>query len=203
MPLGSWTRVLQPVSATVPGSLPLRNIAQWRCQSCRLCHRRRRRHSAVCNSLILTLTNLSPFIMNAHKGGTKTGEKDTRSVHAAGSLLDGPDGRTDGQFLVSVASSQFPLRVDCLSVCLSAWLSDYLTAFRQCCQTSRRTDVRHHRHWNFHYIFQTRADAWNKSKMPPQFGSAYEAKRVIKMYSYILFLPDITKPEKCIQLLIA
>lgn len=142
-PLGSCTRVLQPVSATVPGPLPLRNIAHWRCQSCRLCHRRRRRHCAVCNSLILTLTNLSPFIMNAHKGGTETGEKDTRSVHAAGSLLDGPDGSSLCQ--LPVPNSPFALTVY-LSVCLSAWLSDCLTAFRQCCQTDRRTDVRHHRH---------------------------------------------------------
>lgn len=39
--------------------------------------------------------------------------------------------------------------------------------------------------------------------MPPQFGSAHEAKRVIKMYSYALFLLDIMKPELlCMKLVV-
>lgn len=100
-----------------------------------------------------------------------------------------------------VASCQFPIPPSLwLSACQTVRLPDSIPSVLPDGQRDRGTgrqgtEVRHHRHWNFHYIFQTRTDAWNKSKMPPQFGSAYVAKRVIKMYSYALFLLDITKPE--------
>lgn len=101
-----------------------------------------------------------------------------------------------------VPNSQFPLRFDSLPVRLPDSIPSVLPDGQRDRGTGRQgTEVRHHRHWNFHYIFQTRTDAWNKSKMPPQFGSAYVAKRVIKMYSYALFLLDITKPEMlCMKL---
>lgn len=145
MPLGSWRRVLQPVSATVPGPLPLRNIAHWRCQSCRLCHCRRRRHSAVCNSLILTLTNLSPFIMNAHKGGTLKQAKRILGVctlQAACSTARTPGQTASSLCQLPVASSQFPLRVDCLSVCLSVCLPGCQTVWQHSVSAGRLTEGR-------------------------------------------------------------
>lgn len=85
--------------------------------------------------------------MNAHKGGAgtgETGEKDTRSVHAAGSLLDG---LTDGQFLVSVASCQFPIPPSLQTVRLPDSIPSVLADGQRDRGTGRQgTEVRHHRH---------------------------------------------------------
>lgn len=95
--------------------------------------RRRRRRcrcrpSAVCNSLILTLTNSSLFIMHAHKGGSGTGEKDTRSAHAAGSQANRPTAcQSDSPTVRQFVSPSVRQSSSANAIFVSSWRSDGLS----------------------------------------------------------------------------
>lgn len=134
--------------------------------------RRRRcrcRPSAVCNSLILTLTNSSPFIMHAHKGGSGTGEKDTRSAHAAGSQANRPTFcQSDSPTVRQCVSQATPMPSLYLADGLTLWLSVCPTVWQHSVIAVSATlaiiGV------EIFIIFYSRSDAWNKSKISPQFA---------------------------------